>query len=95
MTAPETFESLWDYCTANRRLVPAPQRWNEMYGMLAGTRELPSGGWEPPLPLILAAWYETMPIEKPFRFKEHVQWASDHGQIAEVGRYLRSLRETD
>ena len=95
MTEPETFGSLWEYCTANGRLVPAPQRWNEMYGMLAGARQLPSGGWEPPAPLILAAWHTTMAVEKQLRFKEHVQWARDHVQIAEVGLYLRSLSETD
>ncbi len=27
------------------------------------------------------------------RFKEHIQWASDQNQLAEVGGYLRSLPE--
>jgi hypothetical protein len=36
-----------------------------------------------------------MPVERQLRFKEHVQWASDHGQIAEAGRYLRSLSDPD
>jgi hypothetical protein len=34
-----------------------------------------------------------MPIEKQLRFKEHIQWAQDNQQIAEIGLYLRSLPE--
>jgi hypothetical protein len=64
-----TFDSLWAYCTANNRLVPMPTQWSELYGMLRNTRQKPSGGWEPPLPLILAAWHHSMPIEKQLRFK--------------------------
>jgi hypothetical protein len=62
--------------------------------MLKDLRRLPSGGWEPAAPLILAAWDCTMPIEKQLRFKEHVQWASDHGQIDGIGQFLRSLPES-
>jgi hypothetical protein len=36
-----------------------------------------------------------MPIEKQLRFKEHIQWAQDNGQIEMIGRYLRSLTEQD
>jgi hypothetical protein len=61
--------------------------------MLTNNRQQPSWGWEPPLPLILAAWHVTMPIEKQLRFKEHIQWSHDNGQIDEIGRYLRSLPE--
>jgi hypothetical protein len=92
---PETFDSLWAYCTANNRLVPMPQQWNQLYGMLKNTRQKPSGGWEPPLPLILAAWHCTMPIEKQLRFKDHLQWALDQGQLNEVDVYLRSLPEQE
>lgn len=87
----ETLESLWAYCTAENRLVPMPPQWNQLYGMLKNIHQKPSGGWEPPLPLILAAWHHSMPIEKQLRFKDHLQWALDQGQIDEVGRYLRSL----
>jgi hypothetical protein len=89
----ETLESLWAYCTANSRLVPMPSQWNTLYGMLKNTRQKPSGGWQPPLPLILAAWHDSMPIAKQLRFKEHLEWAEQQGQLAEVGEYLRSLEE--
>jgi hypothetical protein len=91
--ATETFETLWDYCTANGRAIP--RDWNKLYEMLRNKRQKPSGGWEPSLPLILAAWDATMPIEKQLRFKEHVKWAKEQGQLVEIGHYLRSLAEED
>jgi len=86
MEKPETFESLWDYCTTNGWAVPVPQHWNKLFEMLIEKRRLPSGGWEPALPLILAAWHVATPIQKQLRFNEHVLWADDHGQVVEVGR---------
>ena len=91
----ETFDALWGYCIANNRLCPMPQKWNELYGMLKNKKQKPSGGWEPSLPLILAAWHDTMPIEKQLRFQEHIQWAVDNGQAGEIGRYLHSLSEDE
>ena len=76
MTAlPETFESLWEHCTANNRAVP--RDWHRLYEMLKDKQQNSAGGWEPSLPLILAAWHVTMPIEKQLRFKEHIRWAAD------------------
>lgn len=76
------FDVLWAECTANNRLVPMPTQWNQLYGLLKNTRQKTSGGWEPPLPLILAAWHDTMPIDKQLRFKEHLEWAQQHDQPA-------------
>jgi len=89
----ETFQTLWDYCCANNRIIP--KDWNKLYQMLKNTRQKPSGGWEPSLPLILAAWHDTTPIDKQLRFKEHIQWASDNNQIEEIGVYLRALKEDE
>ena len=89
----ETFDSLWAYCTENNRMVPMPQEWTKLHSMLANRRQKASGGWEPPLPLILAAWDCTMPIEKQLRFREHIRWASDQNQLDEVGAVLRALPE--
>lgn len=92
-SAPDTLEGLWAFCTANNRLVPLPPQWNTLYGMLKNTQQKPSGGWHPSLPLILAAWHDSMPITKQLRFKEHLEWAESQGQLAAVGDYLRSLDE--
>ena len=70
-----------------------PPQWDELYRMLKNTRQIPSGCWEPPLPLILAAWHHSMPIEKQMRFKEHLQWAQTQCQLDETGKFLRALPE--
>ena len=87
----ETFDTLLEYCTLNKRVIP--RDWNKLWNMLNSKHRKQSGGWEPSLPLILAAWHETMPIEKQLRFKEHIQWAVDHDQLDQIGKYLRSLPE--
>jgi len=89
-----TFDNLWEFCTVNNRLVPMPPQWDEVYRMLKNTRQKPSGGWEPPLPLILAAWHHSMPIEKQLRFKEHLRWAQAQGQLDEIVVFLRTLPES-
>lgn len=91
----ETFDSLWEYCTSNNRLCPSPDRWNNLFKLLKNTKQLPSGGWGPSLPLILGAWHHTMPIDKQLRFKEHIEWALNNNQLDEIGIYLRSLKEEE
>jgi transposase InsO family protein len=73
------FDALWGYCTSNERVVPMPQRWSQIYGLLKNTRQKASGDCEPRLPLILAAWRHSTPIEKRLRFKEHLEWPKQHG----------------
>jgi TPR repeat protein len=90
---PENLVSLWAYCTQNNRVVP--RDWNKLYKMLANRRQLPSGGWEPALPLILAAWHETDSDQKQLRFREHLEWAGSQDQLEMIGAYLRSLDEAD
>ncbi len=91
--AHETVEAIWAICTSNARVWPMPQPWSRLFGMLKGTRQLPSGGWEPPLPLILAAWHETSASEKRARFKRHIEWAGVQRQLDEIGLFLRALPE--
>lgn len=89
----ENIETLWEYCTSNGRLVPFPIYWNELYQMLKGKIQYPSGSWKPALPLILAAWYDSIPIYKQMRFKEHIEWANEQGQLEQLSLYLRNLSE--
>lgn len=86
------FEALWAYCTANNRLVPMPQQWNELYLLLGNTRQEAAVG-HPPAPLILAAWRHSTPLEKQLRFREHLEWARQHDQIEQVSAFLRALPE--
>ena len=91
--ATEAFDEIWAYCTSNNRLEPMPTQWSQLYGLLMHTRQKPSGGWEQALPLILAAWHDTMPIEKQLRFKAHVEWARQNDQLAQISAFLRALPE--
>lgn len=88
-----SFDELLALCCCNHRLVPIPEKWNALYGMLQNTRQSASGGWEPPLPLILAAWHRSTRTEKLERFKEHLRWAEAQGQLEQIGAYLSSLPE--
>lgn len=88
-----TFESVWDYCQENNRAIP--RDWNALYQRLKNKRQRPTGGWEPSLPLILAAWDTTMPIEKVLRFREHIEWAETQGQLVEIYDYLIGLSEEE
>jgi hypothetical protein len=91
----ETVDSLKAYCGENNRVVPMPDQWNRMFNLLRNTRQKPTGGWEPALPLILGAWHHSVPVEKVKRFHEHLEWAEKEGQLGEIGVYLRSLNEED
>lgn len=84
---------LLKYCSENGRIFPMPMRWKDLYDMLPNTRQI-GAGWEPPLPLILAAWYEPA-LLKVIRFQEHLQWANKHGALEQMDRFLRGLPEEE
>lgn len=77
---------------SNGRICPQPQRWNDLYQMLPNTRRV-GNGWEPPLPLILGAWWDTPDLSKAMRFREHLEWANQNGVIDSVFAFLLALPE--
>ena len=87
------FEELAAYCQQNGRVCPQPQSWNHLYSLLSNKVQKPSGGWTPPLPLILAAWHEASDHEKQARLMEHLSWADAHGDLERIDRFVRSLPE--
>ena len=86
--------NLFDYCKENERVCPIPMKWNELWKMLPG-RSRQGNGWEPPLPLILAAWWETTNMSKSNRLREHLEWADQQNALDPVDNFLRSLPESD
>jgi hypothetical protein len=86
-------KALVDYCNGNGRFCPQPQPWTQLWEMLPDRERKPSGGWNPPLPLILAVWWDTTGLEKMLRLRDHIQWADVHGAIDGVDAYLRGLSE--
>jgi hypothetical protein len=73
---------------------PQPQKWHAMWELLPN-KSRKGAGWEPPLPLILAAWWETSNLEKMLRFDQHLRWAVDHGSTEAVLDYLEALTPED
>jgi hypothetical protein len=90
----EPFAELLAFCRDNGRLCPVPMRWNALYQMLPETRRK-GLGWEPALPLILAAWWEASEDQKQERLIEHIRWARDHGVLDVVAKFLHSLPESE
>ena len=78
--------------TANERVCPQPKEWSKLYDLLPNKRRV-GNGWEPALPLILAAWHDTPAMLKMKRLREHIEWAENHGAIGRVHAFLLSLPE--
>lgn len=90
----QKYAQLLEYVKTNGRVCPQPMRWNTLWEMLPDRRRA-GNGWEPALPLILAAWWDTPALQKHLRFLEHLEWAHAHGCVDQVEAYLRVLPESD
>jgi hypothetical protein len=71
-----------------------PTYWNELWQKLKNRKRIGSG-WEPPLPLILAVWYDTPAMLKQLRLIDHIKWAEQEGQLVEISHFLRGLKEEE
>ena len=88
-------DELLAYARDDQRVCPRPEQWNRLWQMLPDRHRLANGGWEPPAPLILAAWSATSTLAKMARLEEHIRYASDHGVLPQVDRYLRGLAKEE
>ena len=87
-----TLEEVLVEVQKNNRICPQPQKWQQLYEMLPNKKRK-GGGWEPALPLILAAWWDTPALPKMLRLREHIEWAAAHGCIKRVSSFLHELPE--
>lgn len=78
----------------NNRVCPQPARWQQLYDMLPEKKHS-SAGWEPPPPLIDAAWLGTPSIPKRMCFREHLEWAATHDCLQQVFTFMKSLPESE
>ena len=87
----QKLKALLEYVKADGRICPMPDYWNQLWKMLPDKKRV-GMGWEPPLPLILGAWWNSSPLAKGFQFGEHIRYAGEHSALDEVDSYLRGLR---
>ena len=94
---PETVDQLISYCQENRRVCPQPSFWNDFWMMLPNRRESSEseGGWEPPAPLILGAWWDAHDNTKRSRLEQHIRWAHQHNGLELASAFLRGLKESE
>ncbi len=90
--SPASEEDVLAIATKDGRVCPLPQAWSRLYDLLPGKRRV-GGGWEPALPLILAAWQDSTAKAKCIRFREHIEWAASHGALDPVHQFLATLPE--
>ena len=86
-------DELIQYCEADGRVCPLPPRWDALWKLLPGRHRNATGGWEPELPLILAAWAHSSVAEKRARLREHIRWAAETGALDTAEEFLRGLPE--
>jgi hypothetical protein len=82
--------SLLALAQSDGRVCPLPPQWNSLWELPGRVRL--RHGWEPALPLILAAWYETSVAEKRMRLREHIEYADAHDALDTVDTFLRGLK---
>jgi hypothetical protein len=71
---------------AQNFVCPVPMVWNEIWSKLCAIAAI-ARFEKPPVPLILAAWWETSDLDKMVRWKETIEWADRHAlrdQIPEL-----------
>ena len=72
------------------RVCPTPPHWADLWKLLPK----PAGA-EPPLPLILGAWWNTSDRDKRERFELHLRWADKHGALLTIAELLNNLTNAD
>ncbi len=87
----DKFKALGEYIQSDDRACPMPNYWNELWKMLPNRRQKENGGWDPSLPLILAAWWDTTAEQKRERLIEHVKYAANNDMLDKVDKFLRGL----
>ena len=85
-------KDLMEFCKKNGRVCPHPVEWDRLWRILRD-RKPEQPRWNPPRPLILAAWWETTIIEKRDCLNQHIRWAYEHDIFDAVNSFIRALSE--
>jgi hypothetical protein len=89
-----TLEHLMVEANKDGRVCPQPVVWDRLWELLPDRRRVGSG-WEPPLPLVLAGWWEASDSDKRDRFYLHLRWAFERGAIEPVATLISSMKPED
>jgi hypothetical protein len=76
----------------NNRVCPQPKAWQQLFELLPN-KSRKGTGWEPAVPLILGAWWDTPAMLKMLRLREHIEWAANNDDLESVYDFLKSLPE--
>ena len=82
--------TLMEYTNENGRVCPMPDHWTRLWEMLPDRKQY-GAAWDPPLPLILAAWHLTSDADKRDRLALHIRHAGNHGVLESVESFLKGL----
>lgn len=88
----DRLQDLVAFCRSNGRVCPVPTQWDTLWELLPHKRRA-GVGWQPSLPLILAAWWHTDDSEKMSRLEEHLRWAANNDALGPIEQFLHSLSE--
>ncbi len=89
-----TLEQALEEAKKNNRVCPLPKKWDELYKLLPNKKRK-GNGYEPALPLILAAWWDTATMLKALRLREHIEWASEHDSLDAIYEFMKNLKEEE
>jgi hypothetical protein len=84
-------EELLEFCRAEARVCPTPQRWAELFKKITSS----AGRSDIPPPLILAAWSHTSDSDKRERLALQLRYISDTGALTAIASSLSSLRRDE
>jgi len=87
-----TFEQVSAEARKANRVSPKPRRWAELYGNFSAWAP---GKRLPPPVLGDAAWRQMSALAKRMSFRQHLEWAFEHGCLAELHDFLKALPEED
>lgn len=88
--AETALNDLLQFAKDESRVCPMPIPWDTLWKMLPGCPKY-AGQSEPHAPLILAGWKYSSDADKAERLAYHIRWAHEHGALAAVNPYPRSL----
>lgn len=89
-----SLEEIIDETSKDGRICPQPPVWNRLWELLPDRVQI-GAGWQPPLPLILAAWNFTSDQEKRERLLLHLRWAEQHNALDTIASFLSTLTAKD